>query len=94
MAAGLADSIAVRYGASVHRVRFAAAVRPLVRVAGRLLLAAHVLVLALAAAPLAFADTAPPAAAAESNTVLLGVVALGALLAILVLNRPRKPGSR
>ena len=52
-------------------------------------LAAAVASLALPA--LAFADTAPPpTTAGDSNNVLLAVVALGALAAIVLFNRPRR----
>lgn len=56
----------------------------------RLACAAIVLIAMLAIAPVVLADTATPPAAQESNTLIIGIVALGALAAVIVLNRPRK----
>lgn len=59
-----------------------------------LVLLLFLVLVAHATASLAFADTAPPPAAQESNGLILGAIALGALVAVVALNRPRKPGSR
>ena len=80
----LAPAVAVRY---VAVVRFASRSRALVL---RAAVAALTLGALLSTVPLALADTAAPPTAAESNTVLLALVAVGALTAIIVLNRPRR----